>query len=216
MAHLFATVETKVIYQDVRFKGGSEEMAKLKLISSTLYCGNLKYSTKEEQLFELFSKAGLVKRVIMGLDKVQKTPCGFCFVEFFERKDCLRAIDCLTGTKLNGQAIRCEIDHGFEPGRQYGRGRGGGQIRHEIAKAKRNIETRKRRKSYPERSYDGGRHGHDRPGWFSNESSRSSGRQRYGDDNDDHPRKRYRTGYDYSFGDLQNRHRRGPQKHHRL
>ena len=27
---------------------------------------------------------GEVKRVIMGLDRVKKTPCGFCFVEYPE------------------------------------------------------------------------------------------------------------------------------------
>ena len=26
--------------------------------------------------------AGDVKRVIMGLDRVKMTPCGFCFVEY--------------------------------------------------------------------------------------------------------------------------------------
>ena len=25
---------------------------------------------------------GEVKRVIMGLDRMKKTPCGFCFVEY--------------------------------------------------------------------------------------------------------------------------------------
>jgi nuclear cap-binding protein subunit 2 len=37
------------------------------------------YST-EEQAYELFSRAGEIKKIIMGLDKNTKTPCGFCFV----------------------------------------------------------------------------------------------------------------------------------------
>ena len=36
----------------------------------------------EEQIYELFSRAGDLKRVVMGLDKLKKTPCGFCFVEY--------------------------------------------------------------------------------------------------------------------------------------
>ena len=36
----------------------------------------------EEQVYELFSRCGDVKRVVMGLDKFRKTPCGFCFVEY--------------------------------------------------------------------------------------------------------------------------------------
>ncbi len=46
-----------------------------------MYVGNLSFYTTEEQIHELFSKAGEVKRIIMGLDRFKKTPCGFCFVE---------------------------------------------------------------------------------------------------------------------------------------
>mmetsp|Transcript_9627 Transcript_9627/g.23697 ORF Transcript_9627/g.23697 Transcript_9627/m.23697 type:complete len:221 (+) Transcript_9627:3-665(+) len=145
MAHLFARVETKNVYQDIRFNGTEEEMARLKEKSSVTYVGNLKHTTKEEQIYELFSKAGMVKRVIMGVDRIQKTPCGFCFVEFFEREDCLRAIECISGTKVDGQIIRCEIDHGFENGRQYGRGKTtGGQVRSEIKEV---IDRRKRNRN---------------------------------------------------------------------
>ena len=49
--------------------------------STTLYIGNMSFYTSEEQLYELFSMCGEVKRVVMGLDKYKKTPCGFCFVE---------------------------------------------------------------------------------------------------------------------------------------
>jgi nuclear cap-binding protein subunit 2 len=49
--------------------------------TTTLYVGNLSFYTTEEQIYELFSKCGDVKKVIMGLDKYKKTPCGFCFIE---------------------------------------------------------------------------------------------------------------------------------------
>lgn len=39
------------------------------------------FFTTEEQIYELFSRVGDIKRIIMGLDRNQKTPCGFCFVE---------------------------------------------------------------------------------------------------------------------------------------
>ena len=35
----------------------------------------------------------------------------------------------LSGTKLDGKMIRVELDAGFQPGRQYGRGVSGGQVR---------------------------------------------------------------------------------------
>ena len=62
-------------------KGSSTDLAKDLSNSTTLYVGNLSFYTTEEQIYELFSKAGEIKRIIMGLDKFQKTPCGFCFVE---------------------------------------------------------------------------------------------------------------------------------------
>jgi len=35
--------------------------------------------------YDSFSKCGDLKRVVMGLDKVKRTPCGFCFVEYYTR-----------------------------------------------------------------------------------------------------------------------------------
>ena len=55
--------------------------------SATLYVGNLSFYTTEEQMYELFSRVtnvaggGGIKRIIMGLDRNTKTPCGFAFVE---------------------------------------------------------------------------------------------------------------------------------------
>jgi nuclear cap-binding protein subunit 2 len=79
-------------YRDQHFKGSRSEQEKALLKSSTLYVGNLSFLTTEEQIHELFSRAGDVKRIIMGLDKVKKTPCGFCFVEYYTRGDAENAM----------------------------------------------------------------------------------------------------------------------------
>lgn len=63
-------------------QGGGYLQEKALKNSCTLYVGNLSFYTTEEQIHELFSKCGDVKRIVMGLDKVKKTPCGFCFVEY--------------------------------------------------------------------------------------------------------------------------------------
>lgn len=63
-------------------QGSKKLQEKFLKISSTLYVGNLSFYTTEEQIQELFSKCGDVKRIVMGLDKIKKTPCGFCFVEY--------------------------------------------------------------------------------------------------------------------------------------
>lgn len=80
-------------YMDTIFQGTRAEQDKLLRLSTTLYIGNLSFYTTEEQIYELFSKCGDIRRIVMGLDKYKKTPCGFCFLEYYTREDaenCLR------------------------------------------------------------------------------------------------------------------------------
>ncbi|MBN3279088.1 NCBP2 protein, partial [Polyodon spathula] len=65
----------------------------------------------------------------MGLDKVKKTACGFCFVEYYTRADSEHAMRFVNGTRLDDRIIRTDWDAGFKEGRQYGRGKSGGQVR---------------------------------------------------------------------------------------
>ncbi len=99
--------------------------------SSTLYVGNLSFQTREEQIYELFGKCGDIKKVIIGLDKFHKTPCGFCFVEYHAREDAMSAIRYVNGTRLDDRIVRTDWDAGFIEGRQFGRGKSGGQVRDE-------------------------------------------------------------------------------------
>ncbi|KAI8660580.1 Nuclear cap-binding protein subunit 2 [Fusarium keratoplasticum] len=99
--------------------------------ATTLYVGNLSFYTTEEQVYELFSKCGEIKRLVMGLDRFSKTPCGFCFVEYYTHQDALDCLKYIGGTKLDERIIRTDLDPGFEEGRQYGRGKSGGQVRDE-------------------------------------------------------------------------------------
>jgi nuclear cap-binding protein subunit 2 len=118
-------------YRDQKFKGTREEQEKLLRESCTLYVGNLSFFTSEEQIYELFGKCGDIKRVIMGLDRVNKTACGFCFVEFHNRIDARGVMRYVNGTRLDDRIIRTDWDTGFQEGRQYGRGKSGGQVRDE-------------------------------------------------------------------------------------
>lgn len=63
-------------------QGSEADQDKKLLTSTTLYVGNLSFFTTEEQIHELFSRAGDVKRIIMGLDKVNKTPCKVFINQF--------------------------------------------------------------------------------------------------------------------------------------
>ncbi|EDO39952.1 predicted protein [Nematostella vectensis] len=118
-------------YRDQHFRGTRQELESRLETSSTLYVGNLSFYTSEQQIYELFGRAGELKKIIMGLDKVRKTPCGFCFVEYYTRPDAENAMRYINGTRLDQRIIRTDYDAGFEEGRQYGRGKTGGQVRDE-------------------------------------------------------------------------------------
>ncbi|EMR09021.1 nuclear cap-binding protein subunit 2 [Pneumocystis murina B123] len=122
-------LDTPSTYVDRYSKRSNKDMPLNR--SSTLYVGNLSFYTTEEQIYELFSKCGEIKRVIMGLDRFNKTPCGFCFVEYYSHEHALDCMKFINGTKLDDRVIRTDIDPGFREGRQYGRGRSGGQVRDE-------------------------------------------------------------------------------------
>ena len=87
------------VYRDQHFKGSEYELERQLKRSSTLYVGNLSFYTTENQLYELFGKCGDIKRIVMGLDKFKRTPCGFCFVEYYVREDAENAQRYINGTK---------------------------------------------------------------------------------------------------------------------
>ncbi|EAU88206.2 cap-binding protein CPB20 [Coprinopsis cinerea okayama7 len=67
----------------------------------------------------------------MGLDRNTRTPCGFCFVEYYTHAEALASMRYVSGTKLDERIIRCDLDLGYKEGRQFGRGKSGGQVRDE-------------------------------------------------------------------------------------
>lgn len=60
-----------------------------------------------------------------------RTPCGFCFVEYYTHSEALASMRYVSGTKLDERIIRCDLDLGYKEGRQFGRGKSGGQVRDE-------------------------------------------------------------------------------------
>jgi len=100
--------------------------------SGCVYVGNLSFYTTEEQIYELFSKVGPVKQIIMGLDRFHYTPCGFCFVIYKNPQDAVNSVKYLGDTKLEDRLIQIDLDPGFEDGRQFGRGQSGGQVKDEL------------------------------------------------------------------------------------
>lgn len=131
MASLFKDPSKLSAYRDRRFTGSQEEFEHALQTSTTVYVGNMSFYTTEEQVYEIFSRAGEIKKIIMGLDKNTKTPCGFCFVLYYSREDSEDSCKYISGTILDDRPIRVDFDWGFQEGRQWGRGRSGGQVRDE-------------------------------------------------------------------------------------
>ena len=70
-----------------------------------LYVGNLPYSTTEEQLTDLFSRAGQVDSVRVMRDMATGRARGFAFVEMASDDDAQRAISEFNDYKMEGRAL---------------------------------------------------------------------------------------------------------------
>ncbi|KAF5177616.1 Nuclear cap-binding protein subunit, partial [Thalictrum thalictroides] len=127
MASLFKDPNKLSAYRDRKFPGSQDEFEHALQTSMTVYVGNMSFYTTEEQVYELFTRAGEIKKIIMGLDKNTKTPCGFCFILYYSRDDAEDSVKYISGTILDDRPIRVDFDWGFQEGRQWGRGRSGGQ-----------------------------------------------------------------------------------------
>ncbi|KIL68604.1 hypothetical protein M378DRAFT_100305 [Amanita muscaria Koide BX008] len=137
MAHVVQPLDQPSNYKDSQARVDRQKQNEMLDRSSTLYIGNLSFYTTEEQIYELFSKCaspdhgGGIKRIIMGLDRNTRTPCGFCFVEYYTHAEALACMRYISGTKLDERIVRCDLDLGYKEGRQFGRGKSGGQVRDE-------------------------------------------------------------------------------------
>jgi len=118
----YGRLDTFSSYRDNKSGLTLEEQHALLRKSATLYVGNLSFYTTEQQIYALFSRTGTIRRIIMGLDRNNKTPCGFCFVEYYNNEDALKSLKFISGTKLDERIIRADLDPGYKDGRQYGRG----------------------------------------------------------------------------------------------
>ncbi|KAF8955467.1 hypothetical protein BDZ97DRAFT_1907653 [Flammula alnicola] len=131
MARAISPLDQPSNYKDSQTRVDRQRQNDLLGKSTTLYIGNLSFYTTEEQIYELFTKCaspedgGGIKRIIMGLDRNTRTPCGFCFVEYYTHAEALASMRYVSGTKLDERIIRCDLDLGYKEGRQFGRGKSG-------------------------------------------------------------------------------------------
>ncbi len=88
-----------------------------------LYVGNLPYSASEDQLTELFSRAGKVDTVRVMRDMATGRARGFAFVEMGSDDEAQRAISELHDYQIEGRAL---VVHEARPKPEGGFGGGGG------------------------------------------------------------------------------------------
>ena len=74
-------------------------------MATSIYVGNLPFSSSEQELQDLFSQHGEVSSVNLIIDRETGRSRGFAFVEMPEEQ-ANAAIEALNGTDLGGRALR--------------------------------------------------------------------------------------------------------------
>ncbi len=72
----------------------------------SIYVGNIPYSVAEEDISEVFSEYGSVKRVYLPTDRESGRMRGFGFVEMASDSEEEKAIEALNGAEWMGRELR--------------------------------------------------------------------------------------------------------------
>ena len=96
-------------------------------MSTKLYVGNLSFKTTEDDLNELFSKAGTVESASVVTDRDSGFSRGFGFVEMSSDDEAKSAITQFNGTEIDGRALNVNEARPRED--RGGSGGGGGGFR---------------------------------------------------------------------------------------
>lgn len=89
-----------------------------------LYVGNLPYSTTDEELSELFAKAGTVESVRVMRDMATGRARGFAFVDMHTDEDAQKAIEQFHQHDFSGRALMVN-EARPKPANSYSGGGGG-------------------------------------------------------------------------------------------
>ena len=112
------------------------QYAKIIIMNSKLYVGNLSFDTTEDALRTTFGQFGTVTDVYVANDRETGRPRGFGFITMNSPEEAQKAISALNGSQLGGRALTVNVAKPREeraPGgsggrREYG---GGGAGRRE-------------------------------------------------------------------------------------
>lgn len=99
-------------------------------MAKKLYIGNLPYTATDEQLREMFSKAGEVEEAAVLMDRVTGRSRGFGFVTMAADEGAASAVEMFNGTEMDGRKLVVNEARPMTPRRESGGGgfnRGGGR-----------------------------------------------------------------------------------------
>lgn len=77
--------------------------------SSTVFVGNIPYDAQEEELRNIFSRAGSVESFRLVFDKDTKQPKGYGFCDYSDADTALSAIRNLNDVEFNGRRLRIDL-----------------------------------------------------------------------------------------------------------
>ncbi|MCC0178649.1 RNA-binding protein [Waterburya agarophytonicola K14] len=93
----------------------------------SIYVGNLSYEVNQEDLNEVFSEYGSVKRVHLPTDRETGRKRGFGFVEMETEAEEDKAIETLDGAEWMGRELKVNKARPRENRNSFGGGGGGGR-----------------------------------------------------------------------------------------
>ncbi|MBX3746841.1 MAG: RNA-binding protein [Verrucomicrobiae bacterium] len=97
--------------------------------AARLFVGNLSYTTGENDLFDHFTQAGMVRAVDVVMDKFTGRSRGFAFVEMGSAEEAEKAVELLHDQELQGRNLTVNVARPKEerPPREGGGGGGYGR-----------------------------------------------------------------------------------------
>ena len=106
-------------------------------MNNKLYVGNLSYNVTENELYDAFSKHGVVVEANLMLDRETGRPRGFAFVTMSNDEEAQKAIEAMNGAVMDERTITVNVARPREerpkgPRRDFGGGGGGGGQRRDF------------------------------------------------------------------------------------
>jgi RNA recognition motif-containing protein len=78
-------------------------------VDTKIYIGNLSYTTSEDDLRELFSKAGTVSTISLIKDRDTGRSKGFAFIEMGTQSEAEQAIKMFNGSSFDNRELKVNI-----------------------------------------------------------------------------------------------------------